>query len=112
MAQPLSPRPINLPSRGRTTMKKTNFEAQGKPQEKPINKDKIEDGWRPSSVIAEPGTNPEMYITGKKLGKGGFAVCFEGTLRRTGQLYAMKVVKSKVEQKKQLEKVGSKDQDD
>lgn len=86
-------------------MKKAKTEPQLKQHEKPINKDKIEDKWRPASVIAEPGADPEIYHTGRKLGKGGFAVCFEGTLKRTGQIFAMKVVKSHVEQKKQLDKV-------
>ena len=88
-------------------MKKARTEPLAKPQEKQINRDKINDEWRPAPVVAEPGTSPEIYHTGRKLGKGGFAVCFEGTLKRTGQAFAMKVVKSQVEQKKQLDKVQS-----
>ncbi|KKY26475.1 putative serine threonine protein [Phaeomoniella chlamydospora] len=85
-------------------MRKTKVETQQKPKEKPVSRDKIEDNWRPAAVVVEPEPDLEVYHTGRKLGKGGFAVCFEGTLKRTGQLFAMKVVKSRVEQKKQLDK--------
>ena len=72
-----------------------------------INPDRIEDKWRPADAVKEPGLNGEIYITGKKLGKGGFAVCFEGHLEKGSRVYALKVVKSQVEQRKQLEKVSS-----
>ena len=90
-------------------MRKTKVETQQKPKEKPVSRDKIEDNWRPAAVVVEPEPDLEVYHTGRKLGKGGFAVCFEGTLKRTGQLFAMKVVKSRVEQKKQLDKVSLSD---
>lgn len=57
-------------------------------------------------MITEPGPDGDTYLTGKKLGRGGFAVCFEGKSELSRQVYAMKVVKSQVEQKKQLEKVS------
>jgi hypothetical protein len=41
---------------------------------------------------------------GRKLGKGGFAVCFEGKSKTTSEVFALKVVKAKVEQKKMMEK--------
>ena len=41
---------------------------------------------------------------GRKLGKGGFAVCFEGRSTKTAEVFALKVVKAKVEQKKMMEK--------
>jgi hypothetical protein len=69
------------------------------------NPDKIDEKWRPASKIREPGEDGDTYLTGKKLGRGGFAVCFEGRSERQGELFALKVVKSHVEQKKQLEKV-------
>lgn len=86
-------------------MTKTRNDARPKLEGKNVSSDKIEDKWRPATVVVEPGQNPEIYHTGRKLGKGGFAVCFEGTLKRTGQVFALKVVKSYVDQRKQLEKV-------
>ena len=87
-------------------MNKAKTEARKRSAEKITNPDKIEDKWRPADVIREPGPEGDAYITGKKLGKGGFAVCFEGRSQKISDLYALKVVKSHVEQKKQLEKVS------
>ena len=103
----LSPRSANVPIKSQSNMKKTKMETQKRPAEKNHNPDKIEDKWRPADVIREPGLEGDTYITGKKLGKGGFAVCFEGRSRKTSEIYALKVVKSHMEQKKQLEKVSS-----
>ena len=91
----------------RNEMKKTKTETRKNKDDKDKNPDKIEDKWRPSDVVKEPGADGEAYLIGKKLGKGGFAVCFEGRSERTSELYALKVVKSHVEQKKQLEKVST-----
>lgn len=102
----LSPRSANVPMKNQTEMKKTNVETRKKPVEKHQNPDKIDDKWRPADVVREPSSEGDAYITGKKLGKGGFAVCFEGRSQKTSDVYALKVVKSHVEQKKQLEKVS------
>lgn len=59
----------------------------------------------PPSVITEPEEHGERYSTGAFLGKGGFAVCYEGTLLRNNRVFAMKVVKSEMTQKKMEEKV-------
>jgi hypothetical protein len=59
----------------------------------------------PPSIVSEPGDGGERYSIGGFLGKGGFAVCYEGTLARNGRVYAMKVVKSQMSQKKMEEKV-------
>jgi len=80
------------------------LEARPKVEEKPTNPDRIDDKWRPPISVTEPGESPETYLTGKKLGKGGFAVCFEGTTKRKSELFALKIVKAKVEQKKMMEK--------
>ena len=96
-----------MPIKSQSDMKNTKTETRKRPVEKNHNPDKIDDKWRPADVIREPGLEGDAYITGKKLGKGGFAVCFEGRSRKTSDIYALKVVKSHVEQKKQLEKVGS-----
>jgi serine/threonine protein kinase len=96
-----------MPIKSQGDMKNTKTETRKRPVEKNHNPDKIEDKWRPADVIREPGLEGDAYITGKKLGKGGFAVCFEGRSQKTSEIYALKVVKSHVEQKKQLEKVSS-----
>ncbi|ETN36883.1 uncharacterized protein HMPREF1541_07870 [Cyphellophora europaea CBS 101466] len=101
----LSPRSSNVPSKSRTgTMKKSSRPKEEKPPAKPTNPDRIDDKWRPPTTITEPGKEPETFIVGKKLGKGGFAVCFEGESLRSKKIYALKVVKAKVEQRKMMEK--------
>ncbi|OCT48958.1 hypothetical protein CLCR_04536 [Cladophialophora carrionii] len=84
--------------------KRPKPESRPKPEEKPTNPDRIDDRWRPPASITEPGSTPETYIMGRKLGKGGFAVCFEGKSKTTSEVFALKVVKAKVEQKKMMEK--------
>lgn len=59
----------------------------------------------PPALVLEPGDDGERYSTGGFLGKGGFAVCYEGSLLRNGRVFAMKVVKSEMAQKKMQEKV-------
>lgn len=85
-------------------LKRTKPEPTQKPADKPSNPDRIDDKWRPPVSVTEPGSSAETYVTGKKLGKGGFAVCFEGRSKSTSQVFALKVVKAKVEQKKMMEK--------
>jgi serine/threonine protein kinase len=101
----LSPRSANLPMKLPTAISKLKVDARTKSASSVINPDKIEEKWRPAAVIKEPGPNGDAYLTGKKLGRGGFAVCFDGRSERTKEIFALKVVKSQVEQKKQLEKV-------
>lgn len=59
----------------------------------------------PPPIVPEPEDGGERYSIGGFLGKGGFAVCYEGTLARNGRVFAMKVVKSHMPQKKMEEKV-------
>lgn len=59
----------------------------------------------PPPLVREPEESGESYSTGAFLGKGGFAVCYEGRLVRNGRVFAMKVVKSEMTQKKMEEKV-------
>ena len=99
----LSPRSANVPSKPRDMKKPPKPEGKPKPVEKPTNPDRIDDKWRPPLVVTEPVTS-EKYVTGRKLGKGGFAVCFEGKMETTSKIFALKVVKAKVEQKKMAEK--------
>lgn len=102
----LSPRSGNLPMAPppKPIIKKPRTVTNPKPQDKPSNPDRIDDKWRPPTTITEPGASPETYLVGKKLGKGGFAVCFEGKSKRSSEVLALKVVKAKVEQKKMMEK--------
>ena len=100
----LSPRSTNVRPAKKTTIMKTKPAPEPKPIPKPTNPDRIEDEWRPPSSVTEPGQEPEIYMTGRKLGKGGFAVCFEGQSTKTNKIFALKVVKAKVEQKKMMEK--------
>lgn len=101
----LSYRPANLPMNPPAAYKKDKIDARSKPAQPAVNRDKIDEKWRPAAVVREPGSDGDAYLTGKKLGRGGFAVCFEGRSERTRDIVALKVVKSHVEQKKQLEKV-------
>lgn len=102
----LSPRSANVrPKPHAETMKKSSRPKQDeKPPAKPTNPDRVDDKWRPPTSVTEPGDNAETYLPGRKLGKGGFAVCFEGQSTKTNKVYALKVVKAKVEQKKMMEK--------
>ena len=100
----LSPRSTNMPIKSQAEMKKTKEDKKPKPQEKPANPDRIDDKWRPPMTVTEPGSEPETFLTGRKLGKGGFAVCFEGKSQASSKVFALKVVKAKVEQKKMAEK--------
>jgi hypothetical protein len=61
----------------------------------------------PPAEVPEPASvdrpNGAVYQVGKLLGKGGFAVCYQGQLVPTRQKFALKIVKSqmppKMEQK-------------
>lgn len=69
----------------------------------------------PEWVIQPPiarGGLAEKFRTGRCLGKGGFAICYEGELRnkRNGSnntIFALKIVKAKMSQRKMEEKVRS-----
>lgn len=63
----------------------------------------------PPPEVKEPPSldrpNGAVYKTGRCLGKGGFAICYEGQLSGTKQRYALKIVKSYMPQKKMEQKV-------
>lgn len=87
--------------------------AAAKPEEKP--KDKEHASPPPSWVFQpplRPGLLAEKFQTGAFLGRGGFAICYEGELRvkKNGLAnckFAMKIVKAKMTQTKITEKVTS-----
>lgn len=64
----------------------------------------------PPPIVTEPPSadrkNGAGYQVGKLLGKGGFAICYDGKLVETGKRYALKIVKSHMPVKMQ-QKVGS-----
>lgn len=64
----------------------------------------------PPAEVREPPCpdrrNGAIYKTGRCLGKGGFAICYEGQLAGTKQLYALKIVKSYMPVKKLEQKVA------
>ncbi|KAL1960997.1 hypothetical protein VTO42DRAFT_4885 [Malbranchea cinnamomea] len=104
--EPLSPRSTNIPPKPKSEqMKSKKSPETGKPPA-PREKSHAPKDYAPEppSIIKEPGRNGETYIRGEFLGKGGFAVCYEGSLMRNGRVLAMKVVKSEMQQKKMQEK--------
>jgi len=68
----------------------------------------------PPAEVIEPRSsdreNGAIYYTGRLLGKGGFAICYEGQLSGTKEKFALKIVKSHMPQKKMEQKVGFDDQ--
>jgi len=63
----------------------------------------------PPAVVREP--QGLQYVTGRQLGKGGFAICHSAEMcidsKPTGQIVALKIVKSKMEPPKLAQKVSS-----
>ena len=67
----------------------------------------------PQWVIQPPGPDgqpSEKYYTGKLLGRGGFAICYEGKLmgkktNNSNRKFALKIVKANMGVKKMEEKV-------
>ncbi|KAJ5926252.1 hypothetical protein N7516_008025 [Penicillium verrucosum] len=101
----LSPRTTNQLIKPKLAMDRKAFE---KNAVLPNNKQKLATSKSyadtPPSIVSEPEDGGERYSIGAFLGKGGFAVCYEGSLARNGRVYAMKVVKSAMPQKKMEEK--------
>jgi len=63
----------------------------------------------PEQVLEPPSSDRKhgaIYQTGRLLGKGGFAICYEGGLKGSSQKVAMKIVKSHMPQKKMEQKVS------
>ncbi|KAL8827607.1 MAG: hypothetical protein Q9170_006945 [Blastenia crenularia] len=102
-APALSPRSANIQIKPRISQKKTTE------QEVKLIKPK-DHASPPPSVVIQPPESPGgltvQYRTGKELGKGGFAICYEGQQRglHGGQTYALKIVKASMAQKKMEDK--------
>ena len=99
----LSPRSANIPSKAPLATKPSATKPKEKNHASPP----------PKLVIQPPGFDGlpgEKYSIGKELGKGGFAICYEGVLhgQRHGakaSKFALKIVKAKMGVKKMEEKV-------
>ena len=89
----LSPRDANAQRLPRTTELKTKTAAQLKAKNK-------EHPAPPPAEVDEPASpdTPEgvLYKVGKLLGKGGFAICYEGFQQPSNKRHALKIVKSKM----------------
>ncbi|KAI4602739.1 Cell cycle serine/threonine-protein kinase cdc5/MSD2 [Pestalotiopsis sp. 9143b] len=104
----LSPRDVNVQIPSRPVVDPAKIKATLAAKTNPKDKDHPPP---PPPIIYEPPSNDRRdgasYQVGKMLGKGGFAVCYEGVLQGTRRRYALKIVKSKMppkmEQKFQTE---------
>ncbi|KAG9253612.1 serine/threonine protein kinase [Emericellopsis atlantica] len=82
-----------------------------KPRAAPVKAKNKDHPPPPPAEVPEPPSadrpNGATYTVGKMLGKGGFAICYEGQLQPTRQRFALKMVKkqmpSKMESKFQTE---------
>ena len=101
----LSPRDTNAPIRNKQAAQKPKA-----PAGRPIQKEKDHPPPPPEEVQEPPSSDRKdgaIYRTGRLLGRGGFAICYEARLSGTKQTYALKIVKSHMPQKKMEQKVGS-----
>lgn len=101
----LSPRDVNAQARPRAHVLKSKAAAGLK-----ASKDKDHPPPPPNHVNEPPSSDRKegaIYQVGKPLGKGGFAICYDGKLIGSSKRYALKIVKaqmaSKMEQKFQTE---------
>ena len=93
----LSPRDANAQRPARATELKTKAVAQLK-----TAKDKEHPPPPPNNITEPPSTDRKegaVYQVGKLLGKGGFAICYDGKLAGTSKRYALKIVKCQMPHK-------------
>ena len=111
----LSPRSANIQVKPKLTRQKEMAEEEAKRVEavKKALKEKeyapVPPEWVLQPAISQGGL-AEKFRVGRCIGKGGFAMCYEGELRNKIQgqdrkIFALKVVKAKMSQKKMEEKV-------
>ncbi|KAL8826556.1 MAG: hypothetical protein Q9191_003725 [Dirinaria sp. TL-2023a] len=107
--EPLSPRAVNIPSKSRAAAAK-DYAKPSANKEPPKAK---EHAIKPPPIIVQPpvqeGMLSDKYRIGNHLGKGGFAVCYEGELqckkyKTTDRVYALKVVPATMNHKKMEDK--------
>ncbi|KAH8603056.1 hypothetical protein B0O99DRAFT_604958 [Bisporella sp. PMI_857] len=102
----LSPRDANAHIKVKQPSSK-QLTSKTKPPAKLSQKEKDHPPPPPPEVIEPPSSDRgdgAVYQTGNCLGKGGFAICYEGQLAGTRQKYALKIVKSHMPQKKMEQK--------
>ncbi|MCJ1396972.1 Cell cycle serine/threonine-protein kinase cdc5/MSD2 [Xylographa trunciseda] len=96
MKECLSPRSANIPSKAPPTTKPKDKNHASPPPKYVM---------QPQGLLGEPEEN---YSIGRELGKGGFAICYEGILlgQKHGKssTFALKIVKAKMGLKKMEEK--------
>lgn len=112
----LSPRSANIQVKPKLTRQKEMAEEEAKRAEaaKKVLKEKEYAPTPPEWVFQPPilqGGLAEKFRVGRCIGKGGFAMCYEGELRtktrgQDRKIFALKVVKAKMSQKKMEEKVS------
>ena len=116
--EPLSPRSANIQIKSKSKKAKDAAEMEAEEARKAeaarkAAKEKEYAPVPPEWVIQPPayrGALAEKFRTGRLLGKGGFAMAYEGELRGKSSkdnknIYALKVVRVKMSQKKMEEKV-------
>lgn len=113
----LSPRSTNIQARPKLSKLKekelADEEAKRAEAAKKALKEKDYAPAPPEWVLQPPinkGGLAEKFRTGKCLGKGGFAICYEGELRNKGRgagktIFALKIVKTYMSLKKMEDKV-------
>ena len=113
----LSPRSTNIQAKPKLSKLKekelANDEEKKAEAAKKALKEKDYAPAPPEWVLQPPirkGGLAEKFRTGKCLGKGGFAICYEGELRNKGRgagktIFALKIVKTYMNLKKMEDKV-------
>ena len=114
----LSPRSTNVQARPKFSKLKekelADDEAKKAEAAKKASKEKEYAPAPPEWVLQPPITKgglAEKFRTGKCLGKGGFAICYEGELRNKGKgagktTFALKIVKTHMNLRKMEDKVS------
>ena len=112
--EPLSPRSNNIQIKAKPkTKEKVEDEVKQAEAARKAAKEKEYAPPPPEWVIQPPmpgGLPSEKFKIGKQLGKGGFAICYEGELKSKKKesrrnVFALKIVRAKMSQKKMEEKV-------
>ena len=109
--EPLSPRHVNIQSKVKIASKNEVQSVDAK--KAAAQRDKNLADPPPPLVVQPPveyGSLSEKYKIGGQLGKGGFAICYEGELQcrkpgKDNKVFAMKVVRAKMNQRKMEDKV-------
>ena len=118
---PLSPRSANIQFKAKPVkqVEQKEMEADEAKKAEAARKAAKEKEYAPVPpewVIQPPmlrGGLAEKFKTGRLLGKGGFAIAYEGELRtktigsKNKGVYALKIVRAKMSQRKMEEKVGN-----